>query len=332
MPLRVRKWLLYWACEGSFVKKKTWRLVSRALTKGLASEAKSGSLAWLLQASKIQSHSQIRQHVETHLAREGFGTLFEFVQSKLTPILRRLKAAYKSGVPEDARMESYYSKLASYHAIFAPFAAKFDESFLKRVLGEIDPAQSFTREGTARLLESLISDASDQIRRKYSGQWTRDLENLIAHGANGEGTLGPVVELLSAEARDTLQDNLQAVAVRRAERDDEHPVQWIATTLTESPPGALPSLDEGLVELIALPYVDVAAASLEAVLGPVSKKNPDFVPRHHRRLRRVLAVVRARGGYRKSSIFAAQLETLSEKLRKAPLEKDQKTSRDRPES
>ncbi len=313
LPFGLRNWLLDWACCGVF-KQATLKILGRLFARSLREESQGGSLGWLSLAARTRSQPEILQVVEPrlrHRRSEESSTLFDFVKSALRPILDNLRTRLDNLDADNGEpAEDYASKVAGYHPYFIPFAPDLDAEFLDHILGPVRPEQSYTREGTAGFLAALLKNAPEALRAKHGTDWQRNLKRLIKRGATAEGTLGPLVAALPSETVETLEDNLVALAVRRAALDDTRPVEWIADTLIEAPTDALPALEEGLVELVTSPSLAVAEGSLAAILGPVAAAIPDYLERHRRRLRRVAAIVEGRGGYRPTSRFAARLEDL----------------------
>ncbi len=320
LSVRTRRWLLRWYSARPSRKKPTTALFGRFLSGQLLAESQTGSLGWLSLAASIQRRPKLRESVEKVLARrpkDAADDLFGFVRETLFPILEDLRQRLliqeedrQTGDASAAPLENFDAKVAAFHQNFAPFAEDLDEELLEVVLPRVEPENVSTRDGTAGFLAALLLTAPPALRASRSDQWKRDLERLIGAGATGRGTLGSLVARLSEEARDCLQDNLAAVAVQRSARNDAKPVERILNTLIDAPPGALPALEEALVELVASPSRKVADASLAGILGPLRERVPDFLDRHQRRLRRILAVVQRRGSFRPTSRFAARLEEL----------------------
>ncbi|MEM7582885.1 MAG: SIR2 family protein [Acidobacteriota bacterium] len=296
------KWLVSWSSSEVFDDRALAHLAQVATTR-LVEDAEIGNLAWLSLAARLQRTDRLRRRVEDLLAgsdNASNATLLGFVKSRLQALDRK-------------QAKRWRDKRIGFSDKFVPFADQVDDQLRKLILGKIEPQNAYGRERAVRMLAALVVEGSEELRKAHGKDWLSDLEATIQAGATGEGHLGPVVGRLSEVSRAKLQNNLIAAVFLPA--SGAHIIQavgWIEQTLAGSTE-PLRILENGLVELIATPSLDVAQASLETVLGLCRDEAvAGFLDRQRHHLGRQLVIARTRGGYRSTSQFAADLDALGE--------------------
>lgn len=299
----VAQWLIAWSSRG-VLEDGTLATLAVALVSWLQEGAEGLHIDWISLAGRVQSSAPLRAAVEKRLA----ATVFSLVRDWLLELKNTSFQPSSAGQPID-RWE--YSKDALLQELVA-FASVVDGKLLRLVHDAVDSDDLTVdgREGASQLLAELLEQAPVNLRRRHKKGWIERLDRLIAQGATGRGLLGRWTPELSEATRQTLQDNL----IRELERTDtarpaDECVGWIHKTL-EASTLELPDLEEALIETIASPYPAKAEAALTAVLALLEDKG--FPSRQRTRVRRVRLAVKARGGYRKTSRFAAGIERLQE--------------------
>ena len=295
------QWLIAWSKRG-VLEKGTLETFADTLASWLREGKEGQHIDWVSLAGRVQSSAPLRFVVEERLEC----TVFSLVRDWLLD----LKNKNQQQPSADQRIDRWdYSKDALLQEL-AAFASVVDGDLLRLIRDAID-ADDLTvdgREGASQMLAELLAQAPENLRRRHMKGWIERLDRLIAQGATGRGLLGRWSAELSEATRQALQDNL----IRELERTDtarpaDECVEWIHKTV-EASTRELPDLEEALIEAIAAPHPAKAEAALAAVLALL--EDEAFLSRQRTRVRRVRLAIEARGGYRKTSRFAANIGRL----------------------
>ncbi len=278
------------------------RRVVEHLAACLRSDAEKGVPGWLRLAAWIIEVPELAEAVAGRMSMDGKGSIADLV-------------AFVGRHLGRADQDVWFSQAAGNLEYLVAFVPHIDRDLLALAEKTVEKgASSEDKDGNAlALLASLLHRGPKELREQAHERWVAWAQKLVARGAIGRGTMGPVVHLLSEEAITALVDNISLLLADPGWVDPAEVVAWAVGSLPPGGPGKLGPVEERLIHAIAAADHRLALPALQAVRWRMAV-DPSFAWRHRSRLRHVAMLVERRSSARSTSRFAMLLGELSEEV------------------